>query len=83
VQGLLDFYKRCNFMFLITPGDNSDTERGYSDTPSTLWGEIFPFYRYTLVAKLYKTHNASVTDNIERLSQWQNYTDLHRNYDSY
>jgi hypothetical protein len=59
VQGLLDFYKRCNFTFQITPGDNPDTH-------STLWGVIWPFYSYTLVVKLYKTYNASVTDNIER-----------------
>jgi hypothetical protein len=79
VQGLLDFYKRCNFTFQITPGDNSE----YQVTYSTPWGDIWPFYSYTLVANLYKTDNASVTDNIKRLSQWQTYKDLQCNYDSY
>jgi hypothetical protein len=79
VQGLLDFYKRCNFTFQITPGDNSE----YQVTYSTPWGDIWPFYSYTLVANLYKTDNASVTDNIKRLSEWQDYNALQENYDRY
>ncbi len=61
VQGLLDFYKQCNFTFQITPGDISY----YRDLYSTLWGLIQPLYSNTLVAKLYET--LSVTDNNERL----------------
>jgi hypothetical protein len=83
VQGLLDFYKQCNFIFQIKPEDSSDTGCYYSDTHWTPWGQIWPFYSYTLVAKLYDTYNVSDNDNIERLSQWKNYTDLQDNYDSY
>ena len=79
VQGLLDFYNRCNFTFQITPGDNSE----YQVTHSTPWGDIWPFYSYTLVANLYKTDNASVTDNIKSLSEWQDYNALKENYDRY
>jgi len=83
VEGLLDFYKQCNFIFQIKPDDISDTGCYYSDTHLTPWGQIWPFYSYTLVAKLYDTYNVSVEDNIERLSQWQTYKDLEDNYDSY
>lgn len=83
VQGLLDFYKQCNFIFQIKPEDSSDTECYYSDTHWTPWGQIWPFYSYTLVAKLYDTYNVSVKDNIERLSQWETYKDLEDNYDRY
>ena len=79
MQGLLDFYKRCNFTFQITPGDNSE----YQDTYSTPWGDIWPFYSYTLVANLYKNYDASVTHGLERLSEWQDYNVLQENYDRY
>lgn len=36
----------------------------------TPWGKIWPFYRYTLVAKLHETCDASVIDNTKRLSEW-------------
>jgi hypothetical protein len=83
VHGLLEFYKQCNFIFQIKPEDSSDTGYYYSDTHCTPWGQIWPFYSYTLVAKLYDTYNVSVEDNIERLSQWETYKDLEDNYDSY
>jgi len=76
VEGLLLFYKKCNFVFQKTPC-------GRPGTHLTPWGCIWPFYCYTLVAKLYSNDDASVIDNTERLSQWQNSTDLQKNYDSY
>ena len=76
VEGLLLFYKKCDFVFQITPC-------GRPGTHLTPWGTIWPFYCYTLVAKLYSNDDASVIDNTERLSQWQNSTDLQKNYDSY
>ena len=77
VHGLLEFYKQCNFIFQIKPEDSSDTGYYYSDTHCTPWGQIWPFYSYTLVAKLYDT------DNIDRLSQWETYENLKDNYDRY
>ena len=74
VEGLILFYKKCNFEFQITPC-------GRPGTHLTPWGDIYPFYCYTLVAKLYSNDDSSV--NTERLSQWQNSTDLQKNYDSY
>jgi len=76
VHGLLLFYQKCNFMWQITPCRRPGTHL-------TPWGPIWPFYCYTLVAKLYRDDDASVTDNTERLSKWQNFTDLQDNYDSY
>jgi hypothetical protein len=83
VQGLLDFYKQCNFIFQIKPEDSSDTGCYYSRTYWTPWGQIWPFYSYTLVAKLFDPYNVSVKDNIKRLSEWKTYKDLEDNYDSY
>jgi hypothetical protein len=73
VEGLLLFYKKCNFVFQITPC-------GRPGTYLTPWGDILPFYCYTLVARL---GDASVIDNTERLSQWQEFKDLQENYNSY
>jgi len=83
VEGLLDFYKQCNFIFQIKPKDSSDTERHFSNKHWTPWGQIWPFYSYTLVAKLFDPYNVSVKDNIKRLSEWKTYKDLEDNYDSY
>ena len=76
VEGLLLFYRKCNFVFQITPC-------GRPGTHLTPWGHIWPFYCYTLVAKLYSNDDASVTDTTERLSQWQTCADLQENYNSY
>jgi len=98
VQGLLDFYKECDFKFQIKPKKDSfkftleeekctEEELDLMNYPGgcdcTPWGFIEPFISYRLVAKLCKTDDASVTPILERLSEWRDYKDLQDNYDSY
>jgi hypothetical protein len=82
VQGLLDFYKKCNFRFMIIRGDKDEESWG-CEQYLTPWGFVYPDYCYTLVDVLCDVSDPSVECVVRDLSEWEEYTDLEANYDSF